>query len=85
MTKIFEYIPDWVKIGIKVKILYNGIWYKGIIQSTPDENERGIDIFTDTIVLDTTNKEMNNHIISIPIYMTETDPDTWKTFLLEDK
>jgi len=70
MYKQFEYMPDWIKVGVKVKIRFKNKWHTGVITSTPKENERGVEI-----------KTKKYPMISLPVYMTETAPEQWDSLL----
>ena len=78
MSKFFEYIPSWVKKGVRIKVFYKGCWYKGVITSTPEENERGINIKTDDLI------DSNNHILSIAVYMATRSPEEWEKLLVKE-
>jgi len=70
----FEYMPEWIKTGIKIQIHFRDTWYTGTVIGTPLENERGIDIHTDQEIPD---GRGDRHTIGIPVYMTDTEPKDW--------
>lgn len=71
--KNFEYIPKWVRKDVKVKIFYKDKWYSGTITSTPNENDRGVEV-----------KTKKYPVLSIPVYMCFRSQEQWNKLLIRE-
>ena len=76
--KDFEYMPDWIEKGKRVKVFFEDEWRGGTITSTPKENDRGVEITTDK-------PHPKGNLISLPVYMCYRSPLHWKAILEELK
>ena len=74
-SKDFEYMPKWIRKGIRVNVYCEGKWYSGKITSTPKTNDRGVEI---TTVESTSN---GGHTVSIPVYMCYRTEGQWNEML----
>ena len=75
----FEYIPRWIKSGKRCKCFYKGKWYGGKITSTPKENDRGVDIMTDSVILGTSERTLG-----IMVYMCNRTSEQWHNLLRKE-
>jgi hypothetical protein len=75
----FENVPSWVKKGQRVSCFYNGRWMDGVIKSTAEDNDRGIEITTDKLT------DAGSKYLSIPVYMTSRSDKEWSNLLKRKK
>ena len=75
----FEYVPEWVKVGVAVKVFYDGEWWKGVVRTTCPPEDRGMEITTEKTIPAT-----GLNYLSIMVYMTERSDEDWDRLLVKE-